>query len=68
MRMLASQFPKCVNVHFRKKEFEKAKELFYKWYELVKEKLPSKYREAILANAEQEFELFMNQVLKASKS
>jgi len=66
LRLLASQFPKCVRVHFRKKEFEKAKDAFYKWYESVEKKIPLKFREAIKENAEREFLLFENQVLNAS--
>ena len=40
LRLLAVQFPKCVKVHFRRKEFEKAKEAFGRWYELVEDQLP----------------------------
>jgi len=66
LRLLASQFPKCVKVHFRKKELEKAREAFGRWYASVKEKLPPDNREAILANAEEEFQLFASQVLTAN--
>jgi hypothetical protein len=63
LRLLAGAFPKCVSVHFRRKEFEKAKEAFGRWYEAVQNKLPQDYREAIRANAEAEFHLFETQVL-----
>ena len=63
LRLLAGQFPKCVSVVFRRKEFEKAKEAFGRWYETVKDQLPRNYREAIRSNAEEEFQLFEAQVL-----
>jgi hypothetical protein len=63
LRLLAGQFPKCVKVHFRRKEFEKAKEAFDRWYESVKDKLPKSYREAIKTNADREFQLFEAEVL-----
>jgi len=63
LRLLAGQFPKCVKVHFRRKEFEKAKEAFGRWYESVKDQLPQDYREAIKSNADSEFQLFEAQVL-----
>jgi hypothetical protein len=63
LRLLAGAFPKCVRVSFRRKEFEKAKEAFGRWYEAVQNKLPQDYREAIRANAETEFQLFEAQVL-----
>lgn len=66
LRLLAGAFPKCVSVHFRRKEFEKAKEAFGRWYEAVHDKLPQEHREAIRANAEAEFELFEAQVLTKS--
>lgn len=64
LRLLAGTFPKCVSVHFRKKEFQASVEAFTKWYDLVKDKLPSDYREAIQNEANQEFELFRKEVLK----
>jgi hypothetical protein len=65
MRVLAGQFAKCVSVHFGKKELQRAREAFDKWYDLVQKKLPPKYREAIRENAEAEFRLFEEQVLAA---
>jgi hypothetical protein len=64
VRLLSSEFPKCVSVHFGKKELEMAKVGFAEWYEAVKDKIPSEYREAILAEAAREFELYQQQVLK----
>ncbi|MCE9547728.1 MAG: hypothetical protein K8T25_19835 [Planctomycetia bacterium] len=66
LRLLANQFPKCVKVHFRKKEFEQAKDVFGRWYDSTIEKLPPDYREAIRSNAEAEFRLFEMQVLTPS--
>jgi hypothetical protein len=63
LRLLAGAFPKCVRVSFGKKEFQESKAAFTKWYDLVKDKLPSEYREAILKEANDEFELFAKQVL-----
>jgi hypothetical protein len=63
LRLLAAQFPKCVKVHFRKKELARAKEAFGRWYESVCDQLPSDHREAIRTNAEVEFDLFETQVL-----
>lgn len=63
LRLLAGQFPKCVKVHFRRNEFEKAMEAFGRWYEAVKEQLPRDHREAIRSNADAEFQLFEAHVL-----
>lgn len=63
LRLLAAQFPKCVKVHFRRKEFDKAKEAFGRWYECVKDQLPQDYREDIRSSADSEFQLFEAQVL-----
>jgi hypothetical protein len=65
LRLLAEEFPKCVRVHFRKKEFEHCRALFTKWYDLVKDKLPTEYREDILLDANAEFALFEERVLKS---
>ena len=63
VRLLAAEFPKCVSVHFRKKELEKAKAGFAEWYEVARGKIPPKYQDAILLEAEKEFALFEEQVL-----
>lgn len=67
LRLLAGQFPKCVKVHFRKKELLRAKEAFGRWYESVCDQLPADHRESIRSNAESQFHLFETQVL-AQKS
>jgi hypothetical protein len=64
LRLLAEAFPKSVRVHFRKREFEHCRAGFARWYDAVKEKLPVEYREAILSEANTEFALFEERVLK----
>lgn len=66
LRLIANEFPKCAQVHFRKKEFLRAKEAFSVWYNTVQDQLPTEYREAILTSAEAEFQLFESQVLDAN--
>jgi hypothetical protein len=63
IRLLAREFPKCVILHFGTNELAMAKELFDKWFESVKKRLPAKYREAIRSSADAEFELFEKEVL-----
>ncbi len=63
VRLLSAEFPKCVSVHFRKKELEQAKAGFAVWYEAAKNRIPAEYREVILSEAEREFSLFEEQVL-----
>ena len=63
LRLLAAEFPKCVSVSFRKKDFEHCKSTFFIWYDLVKGKIPAKHREEILLEANKEFALFEKQVL-----
>ncbi|MEO0477156.1 MAG: hypothetical protein AAF085_14480 [Planctomycetota bacterium] len=63
IRLLAEEFPKCVSVSFRKKHFAEARAGFEQWYELVKDKIPAKYRESVLEEANKEFALFEERVL-----
>ncbi len=65
LRVLANEFPKCVRLHFRRKQFEEAKTAFETWYELVEDKLPAQYKESIRLEADREFELFDEQVLRS---
>lgn len=64
LRLLAAEFPKCVKVHFRRKEFAKAKDAFGVWFDSVKDRIPYEHREAIRLDAEKEFALFEKQVLE----
>jgi hypothetical protein len=63
LRLLAAEFRKCVRVHFRKKELAKARELFDRWFEAAKARIPKKHREVIRAEATEEFDLFEKEVL-----
>lgn len=63
LRQLGERFPKCLSVHFRKKDFERVKEGFFHWYSLVDEKLPVERKKAILEEAEKEFDLFDRRIL-----
>lgn len=67
IRLIASEFPKNVAVHFGKKELQQAKDKFHEWYEKVHTKIPKKYREDVLKSAEVEFERFEREVLNVSK-
>jgi hypothetical protein len=62
LRLIGKRFPKTLSVHFRKKDFEKAKNAFYSWYEEVKDRIPQKYREGLLEEAESEFQLFEEEI------
>lgn len=66
LRLIAEEFPKCVSVHFRRKQFEESKIAFSAWYNLVQNKLPVKYKNAILAEAEAEFLLFEQRILTST--
>ena len=63
LRVIGLEFPKCLRVHFGRREFEKAKAGFEGWYELVKDKLPSEHKDAIWSEAMQEFERFEKEIL-----
>jgi hypothetical protein len=64
IRKLAQEFPKCVQVHFGKREFGRCKALFTEWYSLASKKIPAAYRDAVLREASAEFSLFEAEVLK----
>jgi hypothetical protein len=63
VRLVSAEFPQCVSVHFRRKELQRARAGFSEWYEVAKEKIPAEYRQAILSEADKEFDLFEKQVL-----
>jgi hypothetical protein len=62
IRVLAKEFPKEVSVAFSRKEFERAKEGFEKWYALCEKKVPKKYRDDFIKEAREELELFESEV------
>lgn len=63
LRLIAEQHPKCVRVSFRRKHYEEAKTDFERWYKAVKDKIPSKYRGAVLEEAIKEFELWEKNII-----
>jgi hypothetical protein len=64
LRLLGERFPHSVSVLFGKKEFAFVKQKFDEWYEKVSKKIPSKYRDGILKEAQDEFALFEERILK----
>lgn len=66
IRLLASEYPKSVSVHFGKKELLKAESGFAEWYDLVCEKIRPPYRDRVLKEAEAEFSRFRNQIFSAA--
>lgn len=62
IRMIHKEFPKAVR--FSNKEFEAVKAGFAEWYGRVSDKIPAKYRHAILESAESEFAAFGSEVLE----
>lgn len=55
LKLLGERFPKQLKVHFRKSDFLKAKESFYKWYENSSGKIPNEFRQKFFSEAEKEF-------------
>lgn len=66
LRLLDASFPKCVRVHFQKKDLELAKAKFYEWYGLVEGRLPIDLRDALRAEAEAEFGRYLEQLMTLS--
>ncbi len=64
LRQIGELFPKCLSVHFRKKDFDQVRDGFEQWYSLVGEKLPSERKVAILKEARKEFDLFDERILR----
>jgi len=64
LRAIGERFPKNLAVSFDEDDFLFAKKSFMEWYEKVKLKLPSKYRDAILEEANKEFALFEERILR----
>lgn len=64
LRLIGGRFPKGVSVHFGRSNLEEVKVAFYEWYETSGDKIPKKYRDELLKNAELEFKLFEEQILK----
>ena len=64
LRLIGEQFPKSLSVHFRRKDFEKAKKMFNDWYTETYDSLPAERRDAIKTEAQAEFDLFEESILK----
>lgn len=62
LRLLGVRFRNNLSVHFGKRDLERARQGFERWYELVSEKIPLDRREGVRALAEQEFLLFNQQI------
>lgn len=68
LRLLAEEFPQNVKLHFGRKELKQAKDGFERWYAAVKPKLPAQHTEAIRAEANAEFKLFEERVLRPTSA
>lgn len=64
LRQIGERFPKCLELGFRRKDFERVKEGFTQWYRLVGDKLPADRREAIFLEGMKECELFEERILR----
>lgn len=63
LRVIGEQFPQSLSLSFGRRDLEEAKKAFSHWYELAKNKIPSKYRESIRKEADKEFALFEERIL-----
>lgn len=61
LRLLGVPHRKNLLVHFGKRDFARARDMFYEWYEAVESKLPREYRDEIAAAAEREFALWTDE-------
>jgi hypothetical protein len=64
LRVIGERFPKCLSVHFRKRDFEAAQMEFYQWLE-SEAKIPPDLKQGIRQSAEVEFRLFQERVLNS---
>ena len=63
LRVIGERFPKCLRVHFGKRDFEAVRSEFYQWLE-GQPKIPADLKEGIRQSAENEFRLFEERILK----
>ena len=63
LRVIGERFPKCLSVHFRKRDFEAVRAEFYQWLD-TDATIPADLREGIKQSAEIEFRLFEERILK----
>ncbi len=64
LRLIGERFPKNLSVHFRKKDFEKARSAFHAWFQQVGEQIPERFKERLLEEAEAEFRLFGERIFE----
>lgn len=64
LRILGERFPKSLSLHFGKQDLAFVVNAFDEWVAKVGPKIPRKHREALIAEAKQEFALFEERILK----
>jgi hypothetical protein len=64
LRLIVEEYPKSFGASFLQSDFEKAKSLFYEWYELCGDAIPDKYRVKLLHEAEKEFRVYEKKVFR----
>ena len=62
IRSIAKSYKKCVLVTFNRKDLEKARTLFEKWYSESNSFIPPEYRDKIKEAGDQEFIVFETEV------
>jgi hypothetical protein len=65
LRVTGARFPKQLAVVFGRRDLERARQGFERWYTLVEEKLPLQGRNQIRENTEREFALFEEEHFRA---
>jgi|SRR5882724_11255166 len=63
LRVIGERFPKCLSVHFGKRDFEAVHAEFYQWLQ-SDAKIPADLSEGIKQSAEIEFRLFEELMFK----
>ena len=63
LRLLGEHFPKNLSVSFGKRDFARVKENFYRWRAAIGDRVPAKYRQGVIDEAEKEFALFEERIL-----
>lgn len=58
LRMIGERFPKNLSVHFGKKDLDRARQIFDRWYTIMEKKLEPSLLEALKFAADREFSLF----------
>lgn len=58
VRLILNEYPKMIGVHFKKRDYEFARQNFTDWYTQSVDNIPKKYSEGLLAEARKEFLLY----------